>query len=144
MVAGRYVGLEFSCLQEISWNSSWKNPSAMVQARGSKVLAEETLWSVSYAGSKDQLQPGQAEQKLNQEVEEGFLLLRGSYNATSAIPCLAFSPLWHKEDVIESWQTAMRMVRSVSTLPCLFSRTGEVCKVDNRPLVVVDAAAEMA
>lgn len=65
----------------------------MVQARGSKVLAEETLWSVSYAGSKDQLQPGQAEQKLNQEVEEGFLLLRGSYNATSAIPCLAFSPL---------------------------------------------------
>lgn len=46
----------------------------MVQARGSEVLAEETLWSVSYAGSKDQLQPGQAEQKLNQEVEERFLL----------------------------------------------------------------------
>lgn len=50
----------------------------MMQAGGSKVLAEETLGSVSYVGSKGQLQPGHAEQKLNQEVGERFLLLLGS------------------------------------------------------------------
>lgn len=55
----------------------------------------------------------------------------------SAIPCLAFGLFWCKEDVMESWQTAMRMVRRVSTLcDCVHPLKGKPVfqnwKVENR------------